>query len=122
MQTCGLHPAWCACRPEDRVWLYHAHTHYKLGNQEAFDAATKFKEDMQARFSPEETERFFYGRTHTRPVGPHPEGQFELVFSRPDFAEVVNWLALTRPALVSIFIHPHTLEPVHPCLRCGPLG
>ena len=97
------------CRPDKRVFLYHAHSHYRL-TPEAIATAKEWKETLQKKFDAEG--HYFYGRTHEKPVGPHPEGQFELVFTRQDFAEVVIFLSLNRPPSVSIFIHPHTLEPV----------
>ena len=101
---------WWCCRPENRVYFYDAHTYYPLGDAVALDTAKQFKEQMQKRFGSESN--FYFGPTHTKAVGPHYEGQFKIVFTREDYAEVVNWLTLNRPLDLSILIHPHTLDAV----------
>ena len=65
---------------------------------------------MQKRFSSEGN--YYYGPTHEKAVGPHYEGQFKIVFTRQDYAEVVNYLTLHRPVDLSVLIHPHTLDAV----------
>lgn len=92
------------------MYFYDAHTYYQLDNEEALEAAKAFKELMQERFK--SGSNFYYGPTHTKPVGPHYEGQFKIVFTRHNYTELVNWLVLHRPLGLSLLIHPHTLDAV----------
>ena len=106
-------------RPDARIYIYHAHIHFQTADLEAAHA---LKETMQEIFQGED--RYYFGRTHPKSVGPHPYGSFELVFSRPDYAEVLTWFQLHRPDSMSIFIHPLTLEvvsctPPACCLDCS---
>ncbi|KAK9797388.1 hypothetical protein WJX73_000532 [Symbiochloris irregularis] len=95
-------------RPDAAVYVYHAHVHFSLDGEEPFETASAFKERLQERFP--SSEHYFFGRTHRKPVGPHPVGSYELVFTRPDYADVVNFLTFNRPSSLSIFIHPHTFQ------------
>lgn len=90
-----------------RTYIFHAHTHVPLDDDTALATAEAFKKDLEARFS---SDWHFFGRTHARPIGPHPQGQFELVFTRADYIDVVTWLTFNRPSPLSIFIHPHSLD------------
>ena len=40
------------------------------------------------------------------PIGPHPCGQFEVVFHRKAFVDFVEWLAHERHPSINILIHP----------------
>lgn len=42
------------------------------------------------------------------PVGPHPRGSFEVLFTREVYAEFVLWLMFTRPETLDILVHPLT--------------
>ena len=47
------------------------------------------------------------GRTHEKPIGPHPDWSCQLAFRPELFAQVVPWLMLNRDGLV-VFVHPLT--------------
>ena len=47
------------------------------------------------------------GSLHRQPVGPHPKGMFQLVFTAAQHPAVVDWLARHRQGL-DILIHPET--------------
>ena len=44
----------------------------------------------------------------TAPAGPHPWGNFEVLFTREVFADYVSWLMFARPENLDILIHPLT--------------
>ena len=84
--------------PNPTVYGYHAHVYY--------DAVTKpVAECFHARLSaahPVEMGQFSGER-----VGPHPVPQFQIIFTRKLFAEVVSWMMLNREGL-DILVHPLT--------------
>jgi aromatic ring-cleaving dioxygenase len=84
--------------PNPTVYGYHAHVYY--------DAAIKpVAEHFHARLSaayPVEMGQFSGER-----VGPHPVSQFQIIFTRKLFAEVVPWMMLNREGL-DILVHPLT--------------
>jgi DOPA 4,5-dioxygenase len=89
-----------------RVWLFHSHTY--------FDHAAP-KRVAEARAFMDLIRRTFAGTAHLEmhsfipaPVGPHPRGSFEVLFTREVFADYVSWLMLARPESLDILIHPLT--------------
>ena len=78
---------------------YHAHIYYD-GVSKQF--AESLRSHLEIRF-PDAV----YGRWHDQPVGPHPDGSFQIEFPSELFQPIVSFLALNRGALV-IIIHPNT--------------
>lgn len=79
---------------------WHAHVYFNAGSREA---ARAWRQTLAARFG----ERLRIGRFNEGPVGPHPEGSYELAVQPADFAEVLAWLVLNHGGL-DLFIHPNT--------------
>ena len=77
---------------------YHAHVY--------FDAATR---EQANKLCTEAGQRFGLkvGRTHDKPVGPHPRGSCQLTIGTKQFADVIPWLITNRNGL-TVFIHAET--------------
>ncbi len=90
-----------------RVWLFHSHTYFD-------HAAPDVRRARRAHSWSSSGERLRRRRTSrcTRsfpfPAGPHPRGNFEVLFTREVFADYVSWLMFARPASLDILIHPLT--------------
>jgi DOPA 4,5-dioxygenase len=78
---------------------WHAHIYY--------DAASKPRAQTLRRALEEAFPQAKYGRWHDRPVGPHPQGSYQVAFPAALFEAIVPWLALNRDGL-TVFIHPNT--------------
>jgi DOPA 4,5-dioxygenase len=78
---------------------WHAHIYY--------NAASKPRAHTLRRALEEAFPQAGYGRWHDRPVGPHPQGSYQVAFPAALFAAIVPWLALNRDGL-TVFIHPNT--------------
>ncbi len=82
------------------VWFFHAHVYF----DEAHEAdARALRDRIGAELSPGKHVQL--DAIANRPVGPHPLGQFEVLFTRDAFADVLTWLAFNRPAWMSVLIH-----------------
>jgi aromatic ring-cleaving dioxygenase len=84
--------------PNLKIYGYHAHIYY--------DAATKaiaelFHERLSATYPVE------MGQFSGEWVGPHPVPQFQIIFTKALFQEVVPWMMLNREGL-DILVHPLT--------------
>ena len=77
---------------------YHAHVYY---NVEAKPSAERLAETIGSKFSVE------FGGFHDKPVGPHPIGNLQIIFTATEFEKIVPWLMLNREGL-DILIHPLT--------------
>jgi aromatic ring-cleaving dioxygenase len=49
------------------------------------------------------------GRMHDGPVGPHPEGSFQVLIPNERFAETAAWFSLNRQGL-TVLLHPNTTD------------
>ncbi len=81
---------------------FHAHVYY--------DQATR----PQAAELREQLERVFpvqMGRWHDQPVGPHPQGMYQVAFVREHFADILQWLMHYHTGL-SVLIHPNSGDDV----------
>ena len=86
-----------------RVWLFHSHAYFDHEAPERVEEARAFMDRIA---------RTFAGNGHVemhsfmpRPIGPHPLGNFEVLFTREVFADYVSWLAFERPEPMDILIH-----------------
>ena len=82
----------------DSITGYHAHVYYDAASKPAAEA---LRAAIEARFDVR------LGRWHDRPVGPHPQGSYQIAFTPEVFAELLPWLALNRGDL-TVFVHPET--------------
>ncbi|WP_316436856.1 DOPA 4,5-dioxygenase family protein [Leptolyngbya sp. NK1-12] len=80
---------------------FHAHVYYDPENPQSREAAAKIREALATQFEVQ------LGRWHDRPIGPHSQAMYQVVFSLDQFAQVVPWLMLHRQGL-DILIHPET--------------
>ena len=78
---------------------YHAHVYYDAASKKA---AAALRRKMEKEFP-----QAAFGRWHDRPVGPHPDGSFQIAFEGDLFQPIVSYLALNRGGLV-VFVHPET--------------
>jgi len=107
LETLMRYRAAHADEPESsRVWLFHSHAYFDHVAPEC---------EAEARAFMDLVERTFASTAHVEvhsfipaPVGPHPRGSFEVLFTREAFADYVPWLIFTRPERISILIHPLT--------------
>ena len=77
---------------------YHAHVY--------FDADTR-EQAVKLCTAAGETFGIKVGRTHDKPVGPHPRGSCQLTIPPNQFATVIPWLIENRHGL-TIFTHAET--------------
>lgn len=78
---------------------WHAHVYYDPATKEI---AGRLREEIAARF-PEAV----LGRWHDAPVGPHPQGMFQVAFAPALFPALVPFIALNRAGL-AVLVHPET--------------
>lgn len=89
-----------------RVWLFHSHAYFDHTQPEQVALARSFMELIRHSFSATrhlEVHSFF-----AAPAGPHPRGNFEVLFTRDILADYTAWLLLARPESVDVLIHPLT--------------
>jgi aromatic ring-cleaving dioxygenase len=82
----------------DHIQDFHAHIYY---SPETRDRAAWIRERLEAQFAVR------LGRWHDRPVGPHPQAMYQVVFTTEQFGTVVPWLMLNHQGL-AVLIHPST--------------
>jgi aromatic ring-cleaving dioxygenase len=101
------HRATTADRPEPmRVWLYHAHVYFEHTDPDRVAEAERFQAGLVDAYANDP-----HVEVHALvpiPVGPHPRGSFEVLFTRAVFTELVTWLMFARPPAFSILVHPLT--------------
>lgn len=81
---------------------FHAHVYY---DPESRDAAAQLREELDTKF------QVRLGRWHDKPIGPHPQAMYQVVFLPHQFGEIVPWLMLHRREL-DILVHPETGDDV----------
>jgi aromatic ring-cleaving dioxygenase len=107
LETLTRYRAAHADGPESRrVWLFHSHTYFDHAAPERVAEARAFMDLIQRTFAP--TAHVELHSFIPAPVGPHPRGSFEVLFTREVFADYVSWLMFTRPETLDILIHPLT--------------
>lgn len=77
---------------------YHAHIYYDAASR---DIAANLREAIERSFQVE------MGRWHDNPVGPHPQGMYQVKFEPAEFPRLVPWLMLNRAGL-TVLVHPNT--------------
>ncbi|MEH1820348.1 DOPA 4,5-dioxygenase family protein [Nostoc sp.] len=89
---------------EDTIEIagFHAHVYFDTASQ---DVAARVREGLGARFDVQ------LGRWFDHPIGPHPQGMYQVAFLPNQFAQVVPWLMLNREGL-DILVHPNTGDAV----------
>jgi DOPA 4,5-dioxygenase len=86
-----------------RVWLFHAHGIFDHASPERVEEARAFRDRMARAF-----EGIAHVEMHSfmpQPIGPWTRGQFEVLFTRDAFTEVVTWLAFERPTALNVLVH-----------------
>jgi len=81
-----------------KITGFHAHVYYNTSSR---DAAARVREGLGSRFNVR------LGSWHDKPVGPHPQSMYQVVFSPELFDKVVPWLMLNREGL-DVLVHPET--------------
>lgn len=93
--------------PESRrVWLFHSHTYFDHTDPERVAEARAFMDLVSRTFA--STAHVELHSFHPAPIGPHPRGSFEVLFTRDVFADYVSWLTFARPERLDILVHPLT--------------
>jgi len=82
-------------RPVNRHKAYHAHIYF---NAETLEFAQDLHKQIKQNFS------LWVGRVLQRPVGPHTEWSFQILFGDEDFDSLIPWLEKYRGNL-SVLIH-----------------
>jgi aromatic ring-cleaving dioxygenase len=88
------------------VWLFHSHAYFDHAVPERVTEARAFMEQVEEVFATDT--HVNPSRFHPAPAGPHPCGNFEVVFTREAFTRYVSWLMFARPERIDILIHPLT--------------
>jgi aromatic ring-cleaving dioxygenase len=78
---------------------WHAHVYYDAATRPAAEAV---RAGLAAVFP-----AAVLGRWHDQPIGPHPQGSFQVAFAPDLLAVVLPWLMLNRHGLV-VLVHPET--------------
>lgn len=78
---------------------YHAHIYYDRHSKKSAEGLRTCMEELFPKA--------VFGRWHDHPVGPHPDGSFQIEFTSEQFQPIISFLALNRGNLV-IFVHPNT--------------
>jgi DOPA 4,5-dioxygenase len=89
-----------------RVWLFHSHAYFDHVAPERVAEARAFMDLIRRTFAA--TPHVEVCSLVPAPAGPHPRGNFQVVFTREVFADYVSWLMFTRPESLDILIHPLT--------------
>ena len=89
-----------------RIHGYHAHVYHATETQPVAERvrhalAERFHQRLSAAYSVE------MGRFSGERIGPHPVPQFQIIFTKAQFQEVVPWMMLNREGL-DILVHPLT--------------
>jgi len=77
---------------------YHAHVYYDAATR---GQAAEVREALGAQFAVQ------LGRWHDTPVGPHPQGMYQVAFPAEEFPRVVPWL-MAHHGPLAVLIHPNT--------------
>jgi aromatic ring-cleaving dioxygenase len=88
------------------VWLFHSHAYFDHEVPEQVAEARAFMELVRRTFA--STPHVEAHSFLPAPIGPHPRGSFEVLFTREVLAEYVAWLMFERPPSMSVLIHPLT--------------
>jgi aromatic ring-cleaving dioxygenase len=83
---------------ENNIRDFHAHIYF---DADELERAQRVAEAARARFGVP------VGHFHTRPVGPHPRGSYQLTVRPEQFGDFAQWMALNRDGL-TIFAHTST--------------
>ena len=75
--------------------FYHAHVYFE---PQQLETASQLREELAEKF------KAVMGRLFPMPVGPHPKGMFQIVFSERQFAPIVEWLLHNRRGL-DVLVH-----------------
>ncbi len=77
---------------------YHAHVYF---DQESTRLAKTLRDEISKNFN------LKVGRFHESPVGPHPNGSYQVAFGKRDFDECLGWLEQRRNGL-TVLVHGMT--------------
>lgn len=80
----------------DKITVYHAHIYY---DEETRETAARLRQEIWGKFDVQ------MGRFRDRPVGPHPEPMYQVVFTPEVFPDLVPWLMYHRDGL-TVLVHP----------------
>lgn len=95
----------------DPIRSWHAHVYFDAARR---DAAWALRERIAAALG----ERVRIGRFNEVPVGPHPEGSYELDIAPAQLGAVLGWLALNRGAL-DVLVHPNSQDELRDHRDCA---
>jgi aromatic ring-cleaving dioxygenase len=82
------------------ITSYHAHVYF---NADTTETARELRGEIEARFEGV----MQMGRFHEKPVGPHPQWSYQVLFEPDQFPTIIQWLSLNRRGL-DVFVHPET--------------
>lgn len=80
---------------------YHVHVYYDPTSRDRAARVRAGLEQFNVRL----------GRWHDQPVGPHPQGMYQVAFLPEEFPRIVPWLMLNRDGL-DVLVHPETGDDV----------
>lgn len=86
-------------KPITAIHDWHAHIYF---TPETRETAEQLRRRLVVHFPDA-----LFGRWHERPVGPHAQPMYQVLFAPADFAAMLPFIALNRGPL-SVLIHPNT--------------
>jgi len=81
-----------------KIQDYHAHIYYDANTR---SVAAELREVIGDEFKVE------LGHMHDEPIGPHPQGMYQVKFATTEFSRFVPWLMLNRLGF-NVLVHPNT--------------
>ena len=85
----------------DIIQDWHIHVYYDEGSKSTAEAVRTEVETGLPGLT--------IGRMYDKPVGPHPQGSFQVLVPNDSLAEVTAWVALNRQGL-TVLLHPNTAD------------
>ncbi len=85
----------------DIIQDWHIHVYYDEGSKSTAEAVRTEVETGLPGLT--------IGRMYDKPVGPHPQGSFQVLVPNDRLAEVTAWVALNRQGL-TVLLHPNTAD------------
>eukprot|EP00884_Botryococcus_braunii_P014039 jgi/Botrbrau1/22636/Bobra.176_1s0061.1 len=92
--------------PSESIYIFHTHNYFNPDDPNEVELGKKFRRDLQEKFK--DNREVEVHDLLEKAAGPHPWGNFEVLFTRNGFTDVITWTMLNRPDSMSVLCHPIT--------------